>query len=103
MNSITAHGETTIGGDSTPTTESENHGEPADKLHELGQGDQILINDMEEPFTVKKVNPCDVVIEDIDGTEYSLGELPVGSELVTLEKITLGSDPIVVREIEVVA
>lgn len=91
-------------------TEPEAHGEPADKLEQLEEGDKILFNDRKQPLKVTAID-----LHEFDEGEVYMGSLkgPQGADYhlvqslknrnaITVNSMSLTTDGELVRSLQVV-
>lgn len=89
-----------------PDTQPKGSDQPlTDKLENLEEGDKVEANCIDDTLTVVGFKPriCyEAELEASDGTVYYLRETRLDGDVLEIERQSLNSEPIVVRELEVV-
>jgi hypothetical protein len=90
---------------STISDDSQREESLTDKLKSLRVGDEIEVNCIDETLTVQSTNPViafEARVEGSDGSKYDIRETRLEDDVLEIEPRKIFSEPIVVRELEVV-
>lgn len=88
------------------TTQTKGSDQPlTEKIKNREEGDTIEVNCLDETLTVLSTSPLvcfEVRLRASDGTEYNLRETLLDDDVLEIEPRRIFSEPIIVRELEVV-